>query len=320
MITMSNLGRMGRWGNQVFQYTFLRTYARRFGLNYQAPSWEGQRLFGFYDPPLSGQPLPQYNEQPNKIIEHSSATSYQDAWYPPTAPKGREVIGHDYHGYCQFHTSYYAPDREFIRDLFTPVEEIQERIRPALKRLREGASNVIGLHMRRGDTGRAIFYLTPNEWYLQWLEEHWGSIRNPRLFIATEEPSDAKAFHKYDPVVTSDLLPLKSDRYSLYNYLRHDLHHPRPETMDWFPDWYILSQCDMLLFGESTFSFSAALVSQRLQECWQSKLSTQRFHLINPWNCQPLVREHLDDHPNIPDTRYASNPPWLGGETRPASA
>ncbi len=314
---MSQLGRMGRWGNQVFQYMFLRTYGRRYNLSYQCPQWEGQRLFGFNDPPLSRLSLPVCHEQRDETIKHTSSTNYQSAWRVPMIPTGSSVVGHDFHGYCQFHTSYYAPDKQFIQELFTPTHEVQSRIEPALQELRDNSPTLVGLHMRRGDTGRAIFYLTPNEWYLAWLAEHWNNFVNPRLFIATEEPSDVYAFEKYNPITSHDLLILKEERYQLYNYLRYDLANPTSTSMDWFPDWYLLSQCDVMLFGESTFSFSAAMLNKNLAECWQSRLSTQAFERIDPWNIQPLMREHLDDYPGIPGTCVESNPQWRGGEVVP---
>lgn len=299
---MSCLGKLGRFGNQVFQYTFLRTYAQRYNLDYQASRWEGQRLFGLVDPSIAGRHLPRYNERADKTI-HNSAANYQDAWYPPIIPEGREIAGYDYRGYCQFHMKYYSPDRKFIQQLFVPTLEVQQRMRPALDSLYQTDGTLIGFHMRRGDTGRAIFYITPNEWYLAWLEKHWDRFYHPRLFITTEEPTDVEAFSKYNPVIASELLSLKTDRYSFYNYLPYDLRNPTPEAMDWFPDWYFLTQCNVLLFGESTFSFSAAMMSAKLQECWQSRLSTQEFELIDPWGCQPLMREHLDEYPEVAGTR-----------------
>lgn len=314
MIMMSRLGRMGRWGNQVFQYMFLRTYARRYNLDYCCPPWEGQRLFGLCDPPMHDPPLPQYNEQWDKNINHSSDTAYQDAWSGADPPKDRAVVSRDYSGYCQFHTSYYVEDRSFIRKLFTPTTEVQERMQPVLNELRGRGKTIIGLHMRRGDTGRAVFYLTPNQWYRNWLQENWKRFDNPVLFIASENLEDAEEFKNYNPVRATNLLELKASRYALYNYLQCDLSDPTPEAMDWFPDWYLLSNCDVLVFGESTFSFSAAMLNPNLQEAWRSRLSLQRFEQVDPWNADPLCREHLDDYPGIPGTFYANNPKWEGGE------
>jgi len=315
MITASCLGRMGRWGNQVFQYMFVRSYARRYELQYQVNPWVGQILYGHEDPSITVQ-LPRYDERKSRVGGLKQQPDLNVAWSQSLPPDSREVIGHDFHGYAQFHTSYYRPEQEFLRGLFAPPEALYDRINPAAENLRQSPT-VIGLHMRRGDTGRAIFYLTPNEWYLRWLKENWGRFLRPILFIASEDPSDAEVFRDYNPVTSADLLPLAADRYRLYNYLRCELADPTAANMDWFPDWHLLTQCDVLLFGESTFGFTAAMMAQGLRECWRSVLSKQAFIQIDPWDSYPLVREHLGDYPNVPGTFYTQNPKWRGGEVVP---
>lgn len=309
---MSCLGRQGRWGNQVFEYIFLRSYAERYGLKYEAGSWVGQLLFGHKNPPITKK-LPRYEERRTFVGGHNHMTDLNVYWNHTIPPDSYEVVDHDFQGYAQYHTSYYRPQQEFIRNLFASlIPELAERIQPAIDKFY--GTTMIGLHLRRGDTGHAVFYLTPNEWYLQWLDENWGRFENPRLFIATEEPLDVEAFRKYDPITANELLPLQSDPYSIYNYLKCDLADPTVESMDWFPDWWLLRCCDVLLIGESTFSFSAAMMRPHLQECWRSVLSKQSFVKIDPWDSYPLVREYLDDHPNIPGTSYKKNPKWGAGE------
>jgi hypothetical protein len=309
-ITLSCLGRLGRWGNQVFQYAFARTYARRYGLEYQVPAWEGQRLLGLEDPSITWN-LPQYTERYDTTHANGSDAKWQDAWCPQISPKGQAVVNHDYRGYCQFHTSYYAPERQFIKHLFTPTETLRKRLGPAVEKLRSRGKLLVGLHMRRGDTGRAIFYLTPNRWYRTWLEDNWDRLGQPSLFVASEDPKDVEEFRGFGGVSAADLLDLTPNRYGLYNYLQYDLRHPTSRTMDWFPDWYLLQQCDVLLLSNSTFSFTSAWTSPNDQEVWRSRLSTQTFEQIDPWDCRPLTYEHLDDYPGIPNTRYHSNKYWL---------
>lgn len=314
LITMSRLGNLGRWGNQVFEYSFLRTYARRHNAEYQTNRWVGQLLMGHNDPPITEQ-LPKLTERRDPHVVHDSQGNVIHTHpqlglsYPP---KGAEAIGHDMEGYCQFHTDYYVPDREFIRDLFVPTESIVQRMAPAVNKLRRLEGTVIGLHMRRGDTGRFVFYVTPNEWYLHWLEQHWHEYKNPILFVASEEPDDYKAFAKYKPITSLDLLSLSKLPYTVYNYLRCDRERPTPISMDWFPDWYLLTQCDVLVFGNSTFSFTAAMMNRGLQQAWRSRLSTQEFERIDVWNEWPMVREDVREYPDVPDTRHSRSPTqWM---------
>ena len=305
MITMSCLGRKGRWGNQVFQYMFLRTYAKRCNTDYQCGKWIGQRLMGHEDPSISAY-LPIMKERlsnPNDEL----ATSFP--------PEGSAANGTDYNGYCQYHTSYYAQDKSFIKTLFQPIGPVRNRLEPVVDKLRSRGSTVIGLHMRRGDTGRLIYYLTPNSWYLDWLEKNWSAFENPVLFIASENPEDRVAFSKYNPVMSSDLLDLSNHPYPIYNYLLYDMTNPSPIAMDWFPDWWLLYNCDILLFGNSTFSFTAAMLG-KARSAWRSRLSTQKFEPVDPWNSYPLVREDLRDYPGVANTWYDNNPKWIGGEVR----
>lgn len=309
LITVSKLGRMGRFGNQMFQYSFLRAYAHLQQCDYQSPTWVGQWLFGLTDPPLKTK-LPAYHERRHPAPRES-------VFGQPIAPPDASICGHDYIGYCQFHTSWYRPCRQMLRDVLTPIQSITDPLDLAINELTDGhARDLIGLHLRRGDTGRLIYYLTPNDWYLNWLDANWRRFRNPILFIATEQDSDISAFAEYSPVVSKSLTALKRNPYSIYNYLKCDLRSPTESSMDWFPDWYVLSQCPIMAIGESTFSFSAAMYG-RCRELWRSMLSTQNFEKIDPWDAWPLVREDLRDFPDIPNTSLVSNPKWLGGELCP---
>lgn len=61
IVQVSSLGKNGRFGNQLFQYCFARTYAERVHARLETPPWVGQRLFGLSDPPISCV-LPQLRE------------------------------------------------------------------------------------------------------------------------------------------------------------------------------------------------------------------------------------------------------------------
>lgn len=53
-VQISTLGKRGRFGNQLFQYAFARSYAERVGAVLQTPPWIGQKLFvGINDPPIT---------------------------------------------------------------------------------------------------------------------------------------------------------------------------------------------------------------------------------------------------------------------------
>jgi len=45
MISFSNIGNLGRLGNQLFQYSYLRSQANRMGVSYACPHWVGDTIF-----------------------------------------------------------------------------------------------------------------------------------------------------------------------------------------------------------------------------------------------------------------------------------
>ena len=70
IITISTLGKRGRFGNQMFQYAFARAYAEKYNCILQTPKWIGQDIFEIQDPLITNK-LPQVNcerEYPNGRI------------------------------------------------------------------------------------------------------------------------------------------------------------------------------------------------------------------------------------------------------------
>jgi len=98
VITMSTLGKNGRFANQVFQYAFLKIYAKQHNLEVRTPPWIGQGLFGHKDPPILRK-LTLVKETTNELAE---------AVVPNTKETFENV---DFWGYFQYNTSYYAPAR-----------------------------------------------------------------------------------------------------------------------------------------------------------------------------------------------------------------
>lgn len=257
---MSSLGKNGRFANQLFQYAFLRIYAKRHGCNVETPSWVGQYLFGLSDPMIS-RTLPEVRQQTYKLTEDH----IPNAVVP--------YVNVDFWGYFQYHTSYYVPDKEYFRSLFTPTAKIRIEMEEAMKRLRRRGKTVIALHLRRGDYGHHYFYVTPTSWYRKWLEEHWNTLDAPVLFIASDEPSKVVGdFRDYKPVTCKDLgvtLP----------------------KADFYPDFYVLSQSDTVIISNSTFSFAACMLNKRGHLFLRPHLKLNQFIPFDPWDSEPLIRD-----------------------------
>jgi hypothetical protein len=307
-ITMRQFGNYGRFGNQIFEYMFLKVYARQHGCQLQLPSWVGNALFGCNDPPVRVN-LPEYREL-------STPPNYSH----PQPPAGDALVNHDFVGYAQYQTSYFAPHWQFIRGLFRPTDKVLDRFMDVHANLRSlivhadrtlHARTVVGVHLRRGDYGRQIFYITPVEWYLRKLEQLWPTLDDPMLFVATEDRSLVDQFSDYDPLTTDDLgVKLDETLMDHYPYLARDREVREPWQMDFFPDWYTLTKCDYLLMGNSTFPFTAAMMNENLVASWRSNLPSQDFVQVDPWNATPLTYDVAEDYKHVPGVCLESNSYW----------
>lgn len=281
IITVSQPG-AGRWGNQVFGYMFGRTYARRHGLTLHAGPWAGNDLIGASDPPIAAK-LPDVLERP----EHRARGA--------VIPHARTPIGGvNFVGYFQYHTSFYAPDRDYIRALFRPRPEVEARIAPGVERLREGGRTLVAIHVRRGDYGMCFFYRTPVQWYLDQLERIWPTLERPRLYVASDDlPGVLDRFARYEPATASDLgAPLPSS--------------------DFYRDFYVLQRCDVALIPNSTFSFSACMLNPRLRASYRSVIPARGFVPFDPWDDEPLQQgrdAHVERYPHIPEL-WKPQPAW----------
>lgn len=263
---MRLLAQHGRFGNQLFRYAFLRIYAAQHQLQLQTAPWEGQRFFEIDDPPVTVY-LPMRREPHHPWRESQTLP-----------PSGEEFVNHDFFGYAQYHTSYYRPHRDFIRQVFRVRERYRAQLQTLTDSLRQGAETVIGLHIRRGDYGQAIFPKTPLVWFLAWLRQNWERWPRPRLFVATEDRSLLPAFAEYSPWVAPSSLA---------------------DLPDYFLDFHLLRHCDVLAISASTFSFFAAMLNERLQELHRSRLAVQGFEKIDPWDSFPLPREAIARYPHL---------------------
>jgi FkbM family methyltransferase len=260
VVTMSTLGKNGRFANQIFQYAFLKIYAKEHNLRVETPQWIGQYLFGHKDPPI-GQQLFVFAEPSSKIAEARI----------PNAKKILKSV--DFWGYFQYHTKYYAPHQEVFQSLFKPVPEVEAKMSKALGSLRSRGKTLVGLHLRRGDYGYGCFFIAPSEWYKAWLKSLWETLDQPILFIASDEPEQVLSdFVEYNPITTKDL--------------GVDL----PQT-EFYSDFYLLSKCDIVAISNSSFSFAACMLNETSKLFVRPDLSLEKLIPFDPWNSDPILRD-----------------------------
>lgn len=169
-LTVKQLGRKGRFVNQLFQYAHLRQRAREAGADYCCPPWIGQKLFGLPDLPVT-----------KEAVDIGYKFPLDAAWY----------------------------DREMFRDLFRPamplytVKDLQQSGRTVIGlHLRRGDYGTF-----RRKSARWCF-AAPTDWYREWLSENLARFVKPILYIASDEPEKVIGdFAQYDIVYPGPDIP-----------------------------------------------------------------------------------------------------------------
>lgn len=254
-VSMTTLGRHGRFANQLFQYAFLKLYALRHGVTAAVPNWQGKYLYGLDDPSCEDLALPELDFLPPVSLE-------RELW-----DVEEPAIGVDMRGYFQDTPACWRKHRPFLRRLFRlpiPFANAIDAWQADLTRC--GRRTLVAIHVRRGDY-RTLpdFPLIPEQWYLTWLRTIWPTLRDPILFVATDEPDVIRPiFNEFETVSATfggaaQLLP------------------------DFLRDFDILRRADYLAMCNSSFSRMAAILAHPTQRCFLPTFQTKRFVPYEPW-------------------------------------
>lgn len=304
------LGRHGRWGNTVLQYMFLKAFAKQYDYQLETPEWLGSHLFGVTDPPLGGRygtvvidgvsegviRTPYWpTDWARARAGYVASCSGRDAYV--AAPRRDQLVNEDIpfsraemDGLFLVHTSLINPHRNHIQLFCEPVPSIKECFEPTVAKLRSLGNTIVGLHIRRGDfvesfTIQGNELITPLSTYRKWLQTVWPQLDNPVLFVASDAEDVCDGLSEFTPV-TSRLL---------------NVHLPKPydalvlpmtqcqRTAEFFPDWYLLTQCDLMAISNSTFSFSAALLNHRAKLFMRPTFQSEDLVQFEPWDSEPSL-------------------------------
>lgn len=289
VLSMKRLGFQGRFGNQICQYIYLKRYCSKWNLRLQTPNWPGRIVFDLCDDPIESD-LPVWDLE---VRGH---------------PMKDEMKNHDFCGLPIYGAAYYKEDIHFIRYLFRPSDKEWDRLWRPLEKFVSMGETRIGIHLRRGDCGQGYYYKTPVCWFLDWLKSCWNQFSNPILFIATEDRSLVPCFSEYNPMVCEKLgVKLRSQPMDHYWYQEKEIRYRESHLMDFFPDWFFLSQCEILLVGVGTYAMTAAIMNPFLREFWRSDPEKQSLIKTDLWSANPMGRTKVDDLTHIRGIRLGDS-------------
>lgn len=253
-ITMSSLGKDGRFGNQIIQYAFVRLYAHVHGLGWEVPDWIGRDLFGLDDPYITEQlPALRRDQADFSSVEHLS----------PELAANRD-IAYLYDFEDLSHPKY----REFYQSLFSFSESARRTVQPVLSQLRAWGHTVVAIHLRRGDLRGSTLWIVPEQLYLEWLTELWPTLDRPVLFVASDEPEVVSAFAAFSPVTGADF--------------------PKPPPgVEFLIDYAVLIDADIVATSNSSFSYTAVLMNRRGRLFMRASRAQNKLVPYDPWVRNP---------------------------------
>ncbi len=266
-VTMTSLGRHGRFANQLWQYLFLTMYGLRNGLRVEVPAWDGEDCFGFSDLRPGTYPMRSYG---GFVHDHF------DLWRNEPVP--RDV---DFKGWFQEVPTVWRVHRQFIRRLFTLKPRWAAPLERLRRRLQAQGQTLVAIHVRRGDFTQLEervpqFRTVPVAWYRHALTELWPRLRAPILHVGTDEP------------VT--ILPEFSD----YPQLGDELARLPTDIPDHVRDFMLMRDANYLLACNSSFSTLASLLAEEDQTCLLANYQHKTFVPFDLWAEQRFWHHFAD--------------------------
>jgi len=223
MISFTELGSHGRFGNQLFQYAFLRTTAQRLGVKFFCPEWAGDSIFLLNDDnERISEPGPTDKEYRQPLENGGfidSALRIED---------GTNILGY-------FQAERYF-DRGRVMRWYTFRPEVVAAVRAKYRHV--DLAQCAGIHLRFGDMkDNPMFVVLPPRYYAKAL-----SILPPRKQILV-----------FSDVVTAAKEHLR-DISGNFSYV---------EGNEYFEDLYLMTQCGDFVCSVSTLSWWGAWLNDR---------------------------------------------------------
>jgi glycosyltransferase involved in cell wall biosynthesis len=248
------------FGNRLFRYLCAKLYALRHGLTAAMPQWEGKRLFGLEDRSCEGLAS-------RKLHYAGFADDDRELWDMEDPP-----INIDLDGYFQEIPECWRRHRSLLRNMFQLSPDHVQALDAWREDVTEGGQRtLVAIHVRRGDYRKLQnkdmpwLRLVPEDWYIDWLRKIWPTLRQPVLFVATDEPEAVVPFFdEFEPISATFGAPAQN----LPAHIR---------------DFEGMRRADHLAICNSSFSRMASILAPSAQKCFIPSFRTQSFGPYEPW-------------------------------------
>jgi len=220
LITFKKFGKYGRMGNQIFQIAALINFSKRESIDYFIPNWtteNGEDLTKIFKGPFSIDP------NLNNILTKNYHENSLDYSKIPRLGDHMNI-----QGYFQ-NELYFIESAKEIRDIFSPIPELEKEILQRNKGLFEGCCSI---HVRRGD------YLKHSEVHLNlqmdYYKEAMQKSRSNKFLVFSDDINWCKENFKGESFMFSD------------------------RNTKNFEDLFLMTFCDSHIIANSTYSWWGA--------------------------------------------------------------
>jgi len=280
MISFSLFGHRGMFGNQLFQYAFLRTQALRLGVQFYCPNWAGDELFDLKDQKLRAPRAMGLIHKYSRPI--SAGTNHNDTNLQDNTEIEGFLVGKDNFDKNAVHTWYVFKD------------EVVKRVGAKYASIDFDTS--VGVHVRLCDR----------------LEDDFIS----KLFFTPRRSYYRKALKKVARFTT--VLVFSDDIPKAKKYLKNlPYEFVFMEGNSFGDDLYLMTRCRDLICGPSTFSWWGAFLNSHPDKIIIfPKEGEIRPHgplkntdlLFKEWITIPALIPIVDSYPAVVMRHYITRP------------
>jgi len=256
-ISMSNLGLIGRFGNQLLQYMNLKLYAYRNNLIVQTPDWSGRYFFKGIMKDM-------------KVSKEMPCYSMQDISYKKSINGNIDKILTNVDIKCRdFAQLPHITEKEknYLVSIFEVLPFWNKEFDSAMRKISSFGKNLVSIHLRRGDfITEDQHFVTPDQWYVKWLNSFWNNLEDPVLYIASDEIEKVKdSFNSFNSINLTNV----------YNPL---------QEIEFFFDFYVLMHSNIVAASyKSTFSKIACMLNTKTNEFYHPDIKNKCLIKFNPW-------------------------------------
>lgn len=245
MITFRKFGRLGRFGNQLFQYAGVRLYAEKNGFKFSLPHWIGCNIFENIKPQnrvelIISKFLPTRHLEDIASYNKIEKILYMIGFYKKLPPitslaelYAKKENNISIYSYLQDPLSLQLikENKDKIKNWYRFKPDIENKINEKVKEFKPW----IGVHIRRGDYLIRPSLVVSLDKYKKFLQENF---KDERIFLASDDPNIHLEFKGFNIIKPEKPQGIRGDIF----------------------DFWMLSHAKAVIGGGSTFSWWAALL------------------------------------------------------------